>query len=78
MSESDVALILLRLDDLAKKLSVIDEKVSETNGRVGDLELENARKQGVAEGRRIHGMILGTVISGGILSAIIWFVSTAI
>jgi hypothetical protein len=40
--------------------------------------MENAKWKGFAEGRRIHGMIAASVISGGILAATIWFVTTAI
>lgn len=78
MSEADIQIILHRLDELGRQLSEIHTQVRETNGRVTDLEFENERWKGFAEGRRIHGMIAASVVSGGILAGIIWFVSTAI
>ena len=78
MSEADIQIILHRLDEMSKELQEIHAKVTKTNGRVSELELQNARWEGIVEGRRIHGMIAASVISGGVLAAIIWFVSTAI
>lgn len=78
MSEDSVAIILHRLDEMSARLSQIHEEVKKTNGRVTALEMENAKWKGFSEGRRIHGMIAASVISGGMLAAIIWFVSTAI
>lgn len=78
MSEADIQIILHRLDELGRQLSAIHTQVRETNGRVTDLEFENERLKGFSEGRRIHGMIAASVVSGGILAGIIWFVSTAI
>lgn len=78
MSEDSVAIILHRLDEMSARLNQIHEEVKKTNGRVTALEMENAKWKGFSEGRRIHGMIAASVISGGMLAAIIWFVSTAI
>lgn len=79
MSESEnIAILLHRLDQLKDQLDQIHLEVKKTNGRVTSLEMENAKWKGFAEGRRLHGMIAASVVSGGILAAIIWFVSTAI
>lgn len=78
MTPGDIQLILHRLDQLDDHLKQIHAEVSKTNGRVTALEMHEAKWEGIAEGRRIHGMIAASVISGGILAAIIWFVTTAI
>lgn len=78
MSEGDIQIILHRLDQLEAHLYEINTKVTATNGRVTDLELEQARKEGFDNGRRMFGVIATSVISGGMLAGIIWFVSTAI
>ena len=78
MSEGDIQVILHRLDEIGKELAEIHAKVTKTNGRVSDLELENARWQGIAEGRGIYKTVGASVLSGGMLAGIIWFVSTAI
>lgn len=78
MSEGDIQVILHRLDALDERLCQIHAEVKKTNGRVTSLEKKDARWEGIAEGRRIHGMIAASVISGGLLAAIIWFVTQAI
>ena len=40
--------------------------------------MENAKWDGVAEGKRMQTMIATSVLSGGILAGVIWFVSQAI
>lgn len=78
MSEGDIQILLHRLDQLEEHLRAINQKVTATNGRVTKLELERARQEGMADGRRMFGVIATSVISGGMLAGIIWFVSTAI
>jgi hypothetical protein len=78
VSDENVSVILHRLEEMDKRLCQIHAEVRKTNGRVTSLEMENAKWKGFAEGRRIHGMIAASVISGGILAATIWFVTTAI
>jgi hypothetical protein len=78
VSEGDVQVILHRLDELDARLCQIHDEVKRTNGRVTDLELENAKWAGVAEGKRMQTMIATSVLSGSILAVIIWFVSQAI
>lgn len=78
MSGENIEVILHRLDALDDRLCQIHEEVRRTNGRVTDLEMENAKWDGVAEGKRMQTMIATSVLSGGILAGIIWFVSQAI
>ena len=78
MSGENIEVILHRLDALDDRLCQIHDEVRRTNGRVTDLEMENAKWGGVAEGKRMQTMIVTSVLSGGILAGIIWFVSQAI
>jgi len=78
MSESDINVILHRLDEMKDRLDQIHSEVKRTNGRVTDLEMENAKWDGVAEGKRMQTVIATSVISGGILAAVVWFVTQAI
>ena len=78
MSEDNVQVILVRLHHMEDMLAQIHEEVKRTNGRVTMLEMENAKWDGVAEGKRMQTMIATSVLSGGILAGVIWFVSQAI
>ena len=78
MSDDNVQVILVRLEHLEMVLSQIHAEVKRTNGRVTDLELQSERWKGEADGKRIQGMIATSVLSGGILAGVIWFVSQAI
>lgn len=78
MSEGDIQVILHRLDEVDARLMEIHAEVKRTNGRVTDLEIQEARWQGEAEGKRVQKMIATSVISGGILAGLVWFVSQAI
>ena len=78
MSEGDIQIILHRLDELEMKLLDIHDEVKRTNGRVTDLEIENAKWDGITEGKRMQSMIVTSVLSGGILAGIVWFVTQAI
>ena len=78
MSEGDIQVILHRLDELDARLCEIHTEVKRTNGRVTELEMQEARWQAKDEAKRMQHMILATVISGGILAGVIWFVQTAI
>jgi len=78
MSESDINVILHRLDEMKDRLDQIHSEVKRTNGRVTELEIENAKWDGVAEGKRMQTVIATSVISGGILAAVVWFVTQAI
>ncbi len=78
MSEGDIQVILHRLDELDARLCQIHDEVKRTNGRVTELEIQEARWQGEAEGKRVQKMIATSVISGGILAGLVWFASQAI
>ena len=78
MSETDVQLILHRLEEMTNRLNEIHDEVKRTNGRVTDLEVENARWDGKDEAKRMQNMIIATVLSGGILAVVIAFVTQAI
>jgi len=78
MSEGDIQIILHRLDALDARLCQIHNEVKRTNGRVTELEMAEAKWEGEKEGKRMQMMIATSVISGGILAGIIWFVTQAI
>ena len=78
MSEDSVQVIMVKLEHMEDLLSQVHAEVRRTNGRVTELEMENAKWDGVAEGKRMQTVIATSVISGGILAAVIWFVTQAI
>lgn len=78
MSEGDIQIILHRLDALDERLCQIHDEVKRTNGRVTELEMSEARWEGEKEGKRMQMMVATSVISGGILAGLVWFVSQAI
>jgi hypothetical protein len=78
VSEDSAQVILVKLEHLEATLMQIHEEVKRTNGRVTALEMENAKYNGVAEGKRMQTVIATSVISGGILAGVVWFVTNAI
>lgn len=78
MSEDSVQVIMVKLEHMENLLSQVHAEVKRTNGRVTELEMENAKWDGVAEGKRMQTVIATSVVSGGILAAVIWFVTQAI
>jgi hypothetical protein len=78
MTSSDINVILLKLEHLEGMMTSIHDEVKRTNGRVTELEMDNAKWDGVAEGKRMQTVIATSVISGGILAAVVWFVTQAI
>jgi hypothetical protein len=78
VSEDSVSVIMIKLEHMESLISQIHEEVKRTNGRVTTLEMDNAKWDGVAEGKRMQTVIATSVISGGILAAVVWFVTQAI
>jgi hypothetical protein len=78
MTSSDINVILLKLEHLEGMMTSIHDEVKRTNGRVTELEMSSAKWNGIVEGKRMQTIIATSVISGGILAAIIWFVTNAI
>lgn len=75
MSEADIAVILNRLDQLEETLREVHKEVKRTNGRVTDLEMEEARWEGEQRGKHMQRVIVSSVLSGGILAFAVWAVS---
>ena len=78
MSEDSISVIMVKLEHMEDLISQVHDEVRRTNGRVTELEMENAKWGGVAEGKRMQTVIATSVISGGILAAVVWFVTQAI
>lgn len=78
MSEDSVNIILFRLQHMEEMLNQIHDEVKRTNGRVTELELQAERWKGEADGKRVQSVVLTSVLSGGILAGVIWFVTQAI
>jgi len=78
MSDDSISVIMIKLEHMESLISQIHEEVKRTNGRVTTLEMGNAKWDGVAEGKRMQTVIATSVISGGILAAVVWFVTQAI
>ena len=78
MTSSDINVILVKLEHLEGMMSSIHDEVKRTNGRVTELEMNNAKWDGVVEGKRMQTIIATSVISGGILAGVVWFVTQAI
>jgi hypothetical protein len=78
VSEDSIQVIMIKLEHMEGLISQIHEEVKRTNGRVTDLEMDHAKWDGVAEGKRMQTVIATSVISGGILAGVVWFVTQAI
>jgi len=73
MSDDGAQVILYRLALMEKTLTAIHEEVKRTNGRVTGLEMLNAEETGGIKARYMQRVILTTILSGVLLTAIIWF-----
>jgi hypothetical protein len=78
VSESDINVIMLKLQHLEEMLISVHEEVKRTNGRVTELEMSDAKWQGGVESRRMFHMILTTVASGCVLAGVVWFITNSI
>jgi hypothetical protein len=78
IEQESTDVILVRLQHMEDLLTQIHAEVKRTNGRVTRLEIENAKYDGAADAKRMQTMIMTSVLSGGILAGIIWFVTQAI
>ena len=78
MTTSEVDVIMVKLQHLEDMLISVHEEVKRTNGRVTELEMEEAKWQGGAESRRMFRMILTTVASGCVLAGVVWFITNSI
>jgi hypothetical protein len=78
VNNDSVDVIMIKLEHMEGLISQIHEEVKRTNGRVTSLEMDHAKWDGVAEGKRMQTVIATSVISGGILAAVVWFVTQAI
>jgi hypothetical protein len=78
VSEDSIQVIMVKLEHMEQLLSQVHAEVKRTNGRVTALEMENARHDGDRRGKQLQHMITASVISGGLLAVLIWFVSQAI
>ena len=78
VTTSEVDVIMVKLQHLEDMLVSVHEEVKRTNGRVTELEMEEAKWQGGAESRRMFRMILTTVASGCVLAGVVWFFTNSI
>ena len=78
MTTSEVDVIMVKLQHLEDMLISVHEEVKRTNGRVTELEMEEAKWQGGVESRRMFQMILTTVASGCVLAGVVWFFTNSI
>ena len=78
MTTSDINVIMIKLQHLEEMLISVHEEVKRTNGRVTELEMEEAKWQGGVESRRMFQMILTTVASGCVLAGVVWFITNSI
>ena len=78
MNADSVDVIMIKLEHMEALISQIHEEVKRTNGRVTALEMNNARLEGDRRSKYFQGVVATSVISGGLLAVLIWFVTNAI
>ncbi len=78
VTNSDINVIMVKLQHLEDLLASVHDEVKRTNGRVTELEIEEAKWQGGVESRRMFRMILTTVASGCVLAGVVWFITNSI
>jgi len=78
VTNSDINVIMVKLQHLEDLLASVHDEVRRTNGRVTELEIEEAKWQGGVESRRMFRMIAATVVSGCLLAGVVWFFTHSI
>lgn len=78
VTSSDINVIMVKLQHLEDLLASVHDEVKRTNGRVTELEMEEAKWQGGVESRRMFQMIATTVASGCVLAGVVWFFTNSI
>jgi len=78
VTNSDINVIMVKLQHLEDLLASVHDEVKRTNGRVTELEIEEAKWQGGVESRHMFRMILTTVTSGCVLAGVVWFFTHSI
>jgi len=78
VTSSDINVIMVKLEHLSDLLDQVHEQVKATNGRVTELEMEEAKWQGSLESRRMVQIIGSTVVSGALLAGVVWFFTHSI
>jgi hypothetical protein len=78
VTSSDINVIMVKLQHLEDLLASVHDEVRRTNGRVTELEIEEAKWQGGVESRRMFRMIATTVASGCVLAGVVWFITNSI
>ena len=74
MSEDSIQVIMIKLEHMESLIFQIHEEVKRTNGRVTELEMQEAKWQGKEEAKRPYGTIITTIITYGLLAVLAWFV----
>ena len=67
MNPDNIFTVLRRLDEIKEDVKVVKELAKETNGRVKELELWQARVQGALGTTRVMWMVGGGVVTGIII-----------
>ena len=73
MSESDIQIILHRLDEMKTSLNEIHTEVKRTNGRVTELEKKDAFWEGQVQAKKPVGTIVTTIVAYTTISIITWY-----
>ena len=74
VTSSDISVILVKLEHLSDMLDQVHAEVKRTNGRVTELEMQEAKWQGKEDAKRPYGVVATTVVAYGLLAVLAWFV----
>ena len=78
MSEDSVEVIMLKLEHLDQMLCQVHEEVKRTNGRVTELEMKNARKEGADKHRAPFATVLTMSATYLLVALVVWFVAHSV